>query len=176
MSGLATTIEQQGSIIESVLQDVVGPQGGIASAVSTQEDLWNQPYQNNVSFRALICFLGEKSKGTIAFPAVLHRVNRYWVVRITRGRGLNANRGDSFYKTIGNSIPFAQGLQQCRDAIRCIGNICPPDELPVDYDRIDMLRPRPEEGIIDDAAIYFSNATDISGLYDTPEGPDEQNP
>lgn len=172
MSGLAKTISQQASIIESVLQGVVQSQSGIASVVSSQEDLWNQPYQNNTSFRILVCFLGEKTKGTIPGPAILHRVNRNWQVRVTRGRGLSSNRGDSLTKTIGNALPFWDVMEQCRDAIRCIGNICPPDELPVDYDRTDMVKMKAENGIIDCGDVFFSAASDISALYTTPEGPE----
>ncbi len=172
---LAITIAEQASIIEAVLNTWAASQNsGVASFVSSLTDLWETPAINNDSFRILICYSGEKIKEGYQLGAILGRVDRAWIVRVTRGRGFSANRGDSLTKPVGNAIPFLNGVEICRDLIRGIQNICPEDELPVDFSRIEMRNTTKDGMTVDDAAIYFGNATQLPLLSATGTPPSNQ--
>lgn len=165
---LATTIYQQASIIEAVLNVWAHENNcGVASVVSSLSDLWENAAINNDSFRILICYEGETIRGPFEYAAYGHRVDRRWIVRVTRDRGATNNRGDTLTKQVGNAIPFWQGVETCRDLIRSIANICPQDELPVDYKRMEMRNTTIDGMAMDDCAIFFSAASDLPNLSTT---------
>jgi len=53
----------------------------------------------------------------------LHREDRAWKIAVIRGRGFNANRGDSLSQQVGNAEPFLDSVEAVRDLFRSMPNI-----------------------------------------------------
>ena len=105
-----------------------------------------------------VCFLGERSRGGFEHWATWHRGDRDFVVRVKRGRGFLAERGDSVANGQNTETPFVSILEQVRDKCRCILSIS--EELPaIDYSGMAMVRLGDQ--VIDCADIKFSAANDI---------------
>jgi hypothetical protein len=118
--------------------------------------LWMQASMANDRPRILICYNGEKSRGEFSVAAANHRVDRQWIVAVTRGRGWNVKRGDSLYKTVGNADPFYDVIEEVRDLIRCMVGIS--EEFPVDYKGMSPMSSG--NNALDSYAIEFSTAND----------------
>ena len=155
------SISMQAQILRDSLAAWAEPLGGKAVVVSNLRELWETATLNSQSPRVLICYGGSKPRGGFTVANALHREDREWVVAFTRGRGYNANRGDSL--TEGGAIdPFYDLLEQLRDFIRNIQNIS--EETPtVDYSGIKPMQMG--SLVVDGYQITFTTAND------TPKAP-----
>ena len=150
------------------LQVALGPwafnNGGAAFVVSDPSHLWEMAYAASSKLRVLILYSGEEIRGPFSTAAATHRVDRNFVVLVTRGRGFNADRGTSLTDTVGNDPPLFSLLEEGREIIRGMVNISV--ELPVDYK---MIRPHSMGEVIMDAySIEFSCATDLPEIVAVP--------
>lgn len=161
-AGLATppSISAQATQIAALLQPYAKKSGGDAQIVSNLKMLWMQAGMANDRPRILICYNGESIRGEFAVAAFNHRVDRQWVVAVTRGRGWNATRGTSLYKTVGNADPFYDVVEEVRELIRTMTGVS--EEFPVDFKRISPMSS--ENKALDSYAIEFSTSNDIPGI------------
>ena len=150
------SISTQASQIRAVLSPYAAKSGGAAEVVSNLQMLWMQASMANDRPRILICYNGEKSRGEFSVAAANHRVDRQWIVAVTRGRGWNANRGDSLYKTVGNADPFYDVIEEVRELIRSMIGIS--EEFPVDYKGMSPMSSGNKA--LDSYAIEFSTSND----------------
>jgi hypothetical protein len=151
-------VSDQANMIQGILDNWATVRGGSAVVASNLRDLWQQASIQSQSPRILICFNGARPRGSFAVANVLHREDRDWTVAVTRGRGFNANRGDSLSHTVGNVEPFYDSVEQIRDLCRSIA------DLSAEYPTPDYKGIKPMQMgnlVIDGYIIEFSTANDI---------------
>ena len=85
------SISQQAQQLSDVLLPYAAKSGGDAQIVSNLQMLWMQASMANDRPRILICYNGEQSRGEFSVAAANHRVDRQWIVAVTRGRGWSAS-------------------------------------------------------------------------------------
>jgi len=124
-------VSAQLSQLKQVLSDYAMKAGGTAVVVSNLQMLWEQSSMANDRPRILICWNGENRRGDFSVASVNHRVDRKFIVAVTRGKGWGSERGASVYKTVGDADPFADVVSEVRDLIRCMVGIS--GEFPIDY-------------------------------------------
>lgn len=154
------SISVQCQQIVDVLKPYATKSGGFADMASNLRDLWAQTSMASDRPRILVCYNGENIRGDFSVAAFNHRVDRQWIVAVTRGRGWNANRGDSLYKTAGNADPFLDVVEEVRELIRTMIGIS--EEFPLDYKRISPMTSGNKA--LDSYAIEFSTANDIPAV------------
>ena len=147
--------EQMQQMVD-VLKPYAAKSGGFADVVSNLQMLWAQVSMANDRPRILICYNGQKIRGDFSVAASNHRVDRQWIVAVTRGKGWSANRGDSVYKTVGNNDPFLDVVSEVTTLIRCMIGIS--GEFPVDYKGDSPMSSGNKA--LDSYAIEFSTAND----------------
>jgi hypothetical protein len=154
------TIAQEALIYKQSLAEWAEQQGGIVVVASNLKDMWEQAYKVSDRPRVLICYAGENARGPFSRAAATHRVDRLWQIAVTRGRGLNAERGTSLTNQVGNADPFYDVVEYVRDRIRAINNTSV--EAPLDYK---ANRPMSSGNLILDGYIIdFSTAHDLPQL------------
>jgi hypothetical protein len=159
-------VSDQALIIQQVLQSWAEPKGGVAVVASNLRDFWKQAATSSQKPRILICYNGDNSRGDFAHANDWHRVDRQWIVAVTRGRGFTANRGDTLSTTVGNMEPFYDSVEAVRDQIRTILNIS--EELPtVDYKSTKAMQLG--DLVVDGYTIEFSCANDIPMILTQPD-------
>ena len=161
------SISNQAQQIVDVLNPYATKSGGVAVTVSNLQMLWAQASMASDRPRILICYNGETSRGDFSVANVNHRVDRTWVVAVTRGRGWNADRGSSLYKTVGNADPFYDVVEEVRELLRCMIGIS--EEFPIDYKRVSPMSSGNKA--LDSYAIEFSCAVDIPAIRLTNPNP-----
>jgi hypothetical protein len=158
-------ISDQASAIRDWLGQWAVPLGGSAVVASNPSDLWQQALQSSQKPIIVICYMGEKPRGSFDIANALNRVDRSWVVLVRRGRGFTSPRGDTLTETKGVD-PFYDQIEEVRNLLRRMLGISM--ELPtIDYAGI---RPISQGGMIMDAyQIEFTTANDIPIILTTPE-------
>ena len=160
------SISEQADQIRELLSPFAVKYGGSAEVVSNLKMMWTTVSMANDRPRIIIVYNGETIRGEFAAAAFNCRVDRQWIVAVTRGRGWNINRGDSLYKTAGNADPLYTVVETVRDLIRSMLGIS--EELPLDYKRISPMTSANEN--LDSYAIEFSTANDVPAIRWTVEG------
>lgn len=117
------TISQEANLIQAALQDWVGQWGGTAVIASNLRDLWSQSSINSQHPRILICYNGEVARGSFEQMSRFHRVDRSWLVAVTKGRGFFAQRGDSLSNAEVTEMPLYDVVENVRDLVRFMDNI-----------------------------------------------------
>ena len=162
------SISEQADQIRTLLDEYAKTAGGTAEVVSNVQMLWNQASMDTVKPRILIVYNGEIARGEFAVASFNHRVDRQWIVAVTRGRGWSANRGDSLYKSTGNSDPFYDVIEEVREIIRSMIGIS--EEFPLDFKRISPMSSANKA--LDSYALEFSTANDLPQiLFTNPNQP-----
>jgi hypothetical protein len=158
-------ISEQARQIAAVLEPYATASGGFAGVVSNLQMLWAQASMDSEKPRLLICYNGENSRGDFSVANRLHRVDRQWVVAVTRGRGWRSNRGASLYQTTGNADPFYDVVEEVRELLREMLGIS--EEFPIDFKRISPMSSGNKA--LDSYAIEFSTANDIPAILMRPD-------
>jgi hypothetical protein len=149
--------------IRDVLSNWAKAEGGVAVIAHDLNSMWELAFNTSKVPRCIICFTGETIRGDADTAAYTSRVDRDYVVLITRGKGATANRGDTLTEQIGDQRPFYDLLEEARDLIRVI-QFDPSvteayDTMPLDYKGI---RPAlPEDYPLDAYMIEFSIGTQL---------------
>lgn len=157
-------IVDQAKSIQIALNDWAVNNNGISFIASDLAHLWKLAWSASDKVKAIICYMGEDIRGDFSVAAALGRVDRQWTVVITRGRGFNANRGDSLTETMQNAAPLYELVDQARDLIRVMINAS--NELPVDFKTIRTMQTG--DVIMDAYMIEFSLATDLNPIVQQP--------
>lgn len=159
------TIAQQATAIQAHLQDWATQFGGKVVIVSNLRDLWSYTNIRSDAPRILICFNGENSRGSFSQLVAWHRVDREWLVVVTKGRGYFANRGDSLNNPNVVELPFYDAIEQVRDQWRCMLGIS--EELPtIDYRGTKAMQLG--NLVMDGYMLTATTANDIPAIGTTP--------
>lgn len=126
------TISQTAQLIHAAVDEFAQTYGGKADIVSNLKELWNQASINSQSPRILIVYNGETSRGSFSQIAPWHRVDRSWLIAVTKGRGWYANRGDSLYNAEVQEMPLYDVVENVRDVVRFLQTISEETPMP-DY-------------------------------------------
>lgn len=162
-------IAQQAELIKAHFVPWMEQLGGAVYIASDLVHLYKLAANTTQSPRLAVFFEGEVcSRGDDSVSAYLGRVDRSWWVMVSRGRGFNAERGDSLTKTVQNSPPLYTLVEQARDIIRTMLDVSV--ELPVDYKGIEPVPARSEQEIVDAYLIKFMLASDLPVPQAEPEG------
>lgn len=158
------TISKQSLQIVAWIQGYVAPLNGVSVAASNLRDMWNQASQANDRPVVYTCWIGDQSRGG-DIARWVHRVDREWATLVKRGRGLNANRGDSLNKTVGDADPFYDIVEGVRDRIRQILSVS--EEGLVEFNSARQWQLGNE--IIDGMLLTYRTANDIPTITSTPQ-------
>lgn len=153
----------QANWIKQVLSGWAQSEGGIAQVAHDLNHMWELAFNTSKVPRCMICFVGEDIRGDFSIAAATSRVDRHYVVLVTRGKGYTANRGDTLTQDIGEARPFYDLLEEARDLIRVLqfdASVTEADSgLPVDYHGIKPALP--EDYPLDAYLIEFSIGTQL---------------
>ena len=158
------TISEEANLLKDALDAWATLYGGEARVVSNLRDMWQQASTSSQTPNILICYNGEVSRGSFSQQAVWHRVDRQWLVAVTKGRGYYANRGDSLSDASATEMPLYDVIENVRDTIRGLLTIS--EETPtVDYKSIKPMQLG--NLVVDGYQIEFSTANDIPSNLNT---------
>lgn len=163
------TIADQLVTIKSALQPFINQlDSGNAFICSDLAHLWSKLWDKSTSTKILIMYAGEDIRGPFGTAAVLGRVDRRFIVVVSRGRGINvSDRGALLYETVGNAPPLFDVVEQVRDQCRVLTFDADWCENPVDYKGV-LLFATPPGLIIDAMQIEFSVGTQLPMVASTP--------
>ena len=114
------SISLQLNWIKKVLSDWAVDQGGIAVIAKDIDHMWEIAYETSLVPRCIITYAGEDVRGDFAIAAATSRVDRHFIVLVTRAGGFSADRGKSMSEQVGNARPFTDILEEARDLIRAL--------------------------------------------------------
>ena len=125
--------------------------------------MWELAFVTSKVPRCIITFAGEDIRGDFTIAAQTSRVDRHFLVLVTRARGYSANRGDTLTEQINDSRPFYDLLEEARDLIRVL-QFDPSVTEAMDGDPVDYrgIKPAlPEDYPLDAYMIEFSIGTQL---------------
>jgi hypothetical protein len=168
--GGVMTVEFQALTIQNWLNAWVEPRGGYTKVMPSPRKFWQEIYKaGEEAPRVLICWNGDKSRGSFTQANTLHRVDRSWIVGVIRGHGFKTllAEGEGVPGTPAAIDPFYKDCQILRDKCRVLLNIT--EEPPVDFKSIDpapSLTPYGQiaEIFIDGYILQFGTVCDIPAI------------
>lgn len=170
---ITPSISMQCNWIRDVLSGWAKAEGGIAVVAHDPNEMWQLAFNNSQVPRCIICYLGEEIRGDFSIASVMSRVDRQFVVLVTRARGYTANRGDTLTEQVNDARPFYDLLEEARDLIRVLQFDASVTEAqsgdPVDYKGIKNALP--EDYPLDAYMIEFSIGTQLGVPYFNPYPP-----
>jgi hypothetical protein len=118
-------IAEQAAIIKSTLNDWASLpiRGGYAGMVPNLKQLFIQAAQDTQAIRILVCYGGQSRRGPFTTASATHRVDRKWLIAVTKGESPSAGRGDFLIEQTGNTDAFLKELATVEDICRWIPNI-----------------------------------------------------
>jgi hypothetical protein len=142
---------------------------GNAFVCSDLVHLWSKFWDKSQGTKILIMYNGEDIRGPFGTASVLGRVDRKFLVVVSRGRGMVVgDRGFPLYQTYQNEQPLFTTVEQVRDVLRTITFDPGWCENPNDYKGI-MPFVGPREIIVDAYSIEFSIGTQLPVVTINPE-------
>jgi hypothetical protein len=165
---MATIAEQAEILRQSYEAWAVKNFSGTAVIAPSLDDLWTIGFMENDRPNVVVCYVGDEARGPFETAAATHRGDVTFHVGLFRGKGFEADRGQSLVTDSGNAKAFLDQLEDARDIARALTNISV--EKFVDYKAT-----RPLEAVTDKwgklilgYVIELSNAMDYPQLTDTP--------
>lgn len=152
------TISDEATLIQDKLQEWVSQYGGVASVVSNLRDFWNQSAINSQTPRILICYMGETARGSFSQISPWHRVDREWLIAVTKGRGYYPNRGAGLTDSTSTETPLYDVVETVRDIVRSMQTISEETPSP-DYRGITPMQLG--NLVVDGFQIKITTANDI---------------
>ena len=157
------SISMQCNWIRDVLKGWAVSEGGIAIIAHDISHMWELAFVTSKVPRCIITFAGEDIRGDFSIAAATSRVDRHFIVLVTRARGYTANRGDTLTEQINDHRPFYDLLEEARDLIRVL-QFDPSVTEAMDGDPVDYrgIKPAlPEDFPLDAYMIEFSIGTQL---------------
>ena len=164
------SIKAQLLAIELLFNAMVAQVGGAVFICSDLVHLWQVLFDNSQGIKILLMFNGEQVRGDLATASPLARVDRQFLIVVSRGRSMGLNPGDAMVEAVGNAPPMFEVMDVCRDWVRGIQfdpNTC---EMPVDYHGMTPFHTEGSGRIVDAYQIMFSVGTQL--LVEPPPGND----
>lgn len=152
------TIADEAKLIQDELSKWAEQYGGTAAVVSNLRDWWNQAATNSEVPRILICYNGETSRGSFSQIAPWHRVDREWIIAVTKGRGYYPSRGSGLADADSTELPLYDAVESVRDIVRSMQTISEETPSP-DYRGIKPMQLG--NLVVDGYQITITTANDI---------------
>ena len=114
------TISFQLNWIRDCLKNWAVTEGGTAEIAHDLSHMWRKAYDGSKAPKCIICCAGEDVRGPFETAAATSRVDRHFVILVTRGRGYSSVRGDTLTEQVGSARPFYELLEEARDIIRVL--------------------------------------------------------
>lgn len=158
----AVTIASQLQIIHDKLQLYVQQlDAGNAFVCSDLAHLWAKFWDKSQGTKILIMYNGEDVRGPFGTASVLGRVDRRFIVVVSRGRGLEVTeRGRPLYQTYQNEQPLFTTVEEVRDLCRTLQFDPQWCEEPIDYKGV-LAFATPPGLIVDAMQIEFTVGTQL---------------
>lgn len=171
------SISDQANIYGTWLHQWAQPLGGSVLIVYNMRHLWEKiaehSQQKDRAPLILICFNGERSRGSEQLRNSLHRVDRDWIVVVLRGHGFES-RPSKDRST--QTDDFYTDCETIRDRIRMVRSGMA--EFPCDYKGMQPLPgvaiPNIANVFVDAYQIMFVTANDIKAVGIAPPTPSEE--
>lgn len=166
---MATIAEQAEILLQAYSTWVKANNSGTAIIASSIEDLWTIAFMENDRPNVVICYAGDEARGPFETAAATHRGDVSWQIGLFRGKGFDADRGQSLVTDSGNAKAFLNQLEEARDIARSLTNISM--EKFVDYKATRPLEAQTDKWgrLVLGYVIELSNAMDYPQLSDTPD-------
>lgn len=168
---MSSYIKDQLNQIRDTL-DEWGEENGFSGHVFVVSDIvhmWKQLFDSSQYPKLLIMYNGEQVRGEFGIAAPLARVDRRFMVVVSRGRSMNINPGDALTETNQNSPPLFEQVEEVRDICRAM--IFDPDwnENPVDYLGVTPFPTENSGRLIDAYQIEFSIGSQLHLIVSQPD-------
>lgn len=154
--------------ITAALNDWAETEGGSAAVARDKVHLWDLLTLKPGAPRAVVLFWSEKLRGDFGNMALLGRVDRTFLVIVSRGRGFKLNPGDSLTEGAGGGKAMFDLVEGARDVIRALQLDPNTTERPVDFKGIDPFDAG-EELRVDAYQIEFSIGTQLLSYTGEPD-------
>ena len=157
------TLKQQLTNIKTSLDKWATNENGGALIAFDHVHLWHLLLHKPGAPRAVCVYEGEDAKVPFEGASRLGRVNRHFSVTISRGRGLNLERGASLTDGAGGGRPMYDLVSEAVEIIRKTSAVADDGDGPIDYHgthRVDG----PNGMIVDAYQIDFSAGTQLEQL------------
>lgn len=82
--------------------------------------MWEIAFDTSKIPRCIITYAGEDIRGDFSIAAATSRVDRHFIVLVTRASGFPADRGKTLSEQVEGARPFTDLLEEARDIIRCL--------------------------------------------------------
>ncbi len=161
-------ISQQAKAIVQGVNTWAQANGGSAVVAADLRHLWEIVRLQSASPRVIVCYDGERIRGDFEWASQAGRVDRRFIVALTRGRGLNLSRGDNLAETLQASRPLFDLLEELRDVIRCLRDISVEDVMYTGVDSMTIA-----DVLADGYMIKFMVAADLPEIVTQPENTEE---
>lgn len=143
---------------------------GAAFICSDLVHLWKLLFDNSQGLKILIMFNGETIRGEFGIAAQMGRVDRQFVVVVSRGRCLTPNDpGKALVNDDFNAPPLFELVEEIRDVCRAIIFDANWTERPVDFSNVIPFPTEHTGRIVDAYQISFSVGTQLQLIVDQPD-------
>jgi len=166
------SIKDQLIYIQGILQALLVQASAQAQVIICPDlvHLWRTLLDGTQNVKALVLCAGERVRGELGIAAPLARVDRDFIVVLSRGRSTGLNAGDALVDTVGNSPPMFDIVSYVRDYIRAMQFDPTTCEQPVDYHGFSLFNTEGSGRVVDAYQFNFSVGTQL--LVVTPPGND----
>ena len=131
--------------------------------------MWDLLLNTSQSSRILIMYNGELIRGEFGIAAPLGRVDRRFMVVVSRGQSLTFPISTQYVSTTQNATPFWEDVEEIRDICRAL--LFDPDwtERPVDYLGVTPFQTHGSGTVLDAQTIEFSVGTQLQLIKSQPD-------
>lgn len=160
-------IADQALKLQQNLDQWIQQEGGKCIVAFDAVHMWSLLLSRPGTIRIVVAYDGESPRETFPGGSITGRVDRRFLIGVSRGRGLNPNRGDNLIGLSGGGRPLFEFTEEV--AALCRGIIMDPmtTERPVEYKGITRLD---IPGMIVDAfQIEISIGTQLPIVTDQPQ-------
>jgi len=131
--------------------------------------MWENLLNTSQSSRILIMYNGELVRGEFGIAAPLARVDRKFMVVISRGQSLTFPIAKQYLENVQNAVPFYEDIEEVRDICRALifdQNWC---EQPVDYLGVTPFQSDGSGKVLDAVQVEFSVGTQLGLIKSQPD-------
>ena len=166
------SITDQLQLMYDTLNDWAGEGNAQNYAVQIVPDLahmWYALLNTSQSSQILIMYNGEQIRGEFGIAAQLARVDRRFVVVVSRGQSLTFPLSQQYLKPTQNAVPLYNDVETIRDIVRGLQFDPVTTERPVDYMGIVPFATDGSGKVMDAMQIELSVGVQLELIESTPD-------
>jgi hypothetical protein len=165
----AATIGSQLKTIQGALSDFASEDGGVAYIARDLRHMWQVAMQRTNTLSVIVAYNGEDARVNYEGGQVTGRVDRHFIVLLTRGRGMQQDRSLDLTDQVGNARPLYDLVDQATDIVRAL--VFDPYwvERTIYFNRVQPVQL--SEAIMDAYQVEFSIGSQRLPILSTPPQP-----